>query len=72
MDLQETEENSKAPRMPVGAVLRIAAPFILIGGVLGALIGSALGDIKNGIRVGVILGGVGAFAFLQRKKRSAS
>ena len=68
MDSQGTEENSRVSRMPVGAVLRIAVPFILISGALGALIGSALGDITNGIRVGVVLGGVGAFAFIQRKK----
>jgi hypothetical protein len=72
MDSQGTDKNSRVSRMNVRSNLRIAVPFILIGGALGALIGSAFGDIKNGIRVGVVLGGVGAFVFMQRKKRSAS
>ena len=72
MDSQGTDKNSRVSRMTVGAILRVAVPCILIGGALGAMIGSALGDIPNGIRVGVVLGGVVAFIIMQRKKRIAS
>jgi len=72
MESQGTEENSKDSRLTVGAYLRIPLPCILIGGALGALIGGALGHDTNGIRVGIVLGGVVAFIIMQRKKRSAS
>jgi hypothetical protein len=72
MDSQRTDENSRVSRMPVGAVLRISVPCILIGGALGAAIGGALGDITNGFRVGVVLGGAVAFIIMQRKRRGAS
>jgi len=58
--------------MTIANNLKIALPCILIGGALGALAGSMLDSIANGIRVGVILGGVIAFILLQRKKSRAS
>jgi hypothetical protein len=72
MDSQGTDKNSKVSRIPVGAYFRILLPCILIGAALGAMTGGALGDTANGIRVGIILGGVVAYIIMQRKKRSAS
>ena len=72
MESQGTENSSKISRITVGAYLRIPLPCILIGSALGALIGGALGDMANGTRVGIILGGVVAFALLLRKRRNAS
>ena len=59
--------------MGIGAILSVALPCILIGGAFGALVGAALGSPVGGIRVGVILGGVGAFLILRRRvgKRTA-
>ena len=57
--------------MKVSGTLRIALPCILIGGTIGALVGGAIGDTANGIRVGVIVGGVAAFLYLKRKKSGA-
>ena len=54
--------------MKVSATLWIALPWILIAGAIGALVGGAFGDGVNGIRVGVIVGGVTAFLYLRRKK----
>ena len=58
-------------RVKVSATLRIALPFILVGGVIGALVGGALGEGVIGIRVGLIAGGLAAFVYLQRKKSGA-
>lgn len=54
------------------AVIGSALPYIIGGGVLGALLGSALGSPANGFRVGVILGGAVAFARLLRKAKGHS
>ena len=54
--------------MKVSATLRITLPCILIAGAIGALVGGAFGETANGIRVGVIVGGVTAFLYLKRKK----
>jgi hypothetical protein len=54
--------------MPVSSIIKTALPFILIGGVVGALVGGALGDGVNGIRGGVIAAGVAAYFYLRRKK----
>ena len=70
MNSQDTNEKANKSRFTAAAIFGIALPFIAIGGALGAMIGSALGSITNGFRVGVILGGVVAFAVLQRKKAS--
>ncbi|MDH3216858.1 MAG: hypothetical protein OEN01_11275 [Candidatus Krumholzibacteria bacterium] len=51
----------------VATNLRTALPCILVGGVLGAMVGGALGSAANGTRVGIILGGVVAFAILRRR-----
>jgi len=72
MEKQGTYKNLKVSRLTVGDYLRIPLPCILIGGALGAAIGSTLGDTVNGIRVGIIMGGVVAFILLRRKKQSAS
>ncbi len=53
-------------------VIAFALPYIVGGGVLGALLGSALGSTANGFRVGVILGGAVAFAGLLRKSKRRS
>jgi hypothetical protein len=55
----------------VSATLRIALPFILIAGAIGALVGGPFDETAAGIRVGVIVGGVAAFVYLQRKKSRA-
>ena len=72
MEKQGTDKNSKVSRITVLDYLRIPLPCILIGSALGAVIGGALGDAVNGIRGGIILGGVVAFILLRRKKQSAS
>ena len=54
--------------MVVADKLRIALPCILIGGTIGALVGGACGEGIIGIRVGLIVGGIAAFVYLQRKK----
>ena len=54
--------------MKISTRIRVALPCILIGGVIGALVGGALGDTPNGIRAGVVLGGIVAFVYLQRKQ----
>jgi len=72
MESQGTDKNSKDSRITFGDYLRIPLPCILIGGALGAIIGGALGDSVNGIRVGIILGGVIAYILLLRKKRRSS
>jgi len=56
----------------VSATLRIALPCILIGGIIGALVGGAFGIGVNGIRAGIIVGGVAAFVYLRRKKSGSS
>ncbi len=55
--------------MKVSATLRIALPCILIAGAIGALVGGPFDETVAGIRVGVIVGGIVAFIYLQRKKR---
>ncbi len=72
MESQRTNKNSKVSRISLGTYLRIPLPCILIGSALGAMIGSVLGDTVNGIRVGIILGGVVAFIILLRQKRRTS
>ena len=57
--------------MKVSATLRIALPFILVAGTIGALVGGAIGEGVIGIRVGLIVGGIAAFVYLQRKKSGA-
>jgi hypothetical protein len=69
MESQGTEKNSKASRITVGTYFRIPLPCILIGGALGALIGGALGHDTNGIRAGIILGGIVAYIIMRRKQR---
>lgn len=54
--------------MKVSATLRIALPFILIGGILGALVMGAFDLGLNAIRAGIIVGGIAAFVYLRRKK----
>lgn len=51
------------------AVIGFALPYIIGGGLLGALFGSALGSTVNGFRVGVVVGGAIAFAGLLRKAK---
>jgi hypothetical protein len=50
------------------AILRIVLPCILLGGIIGALVGGAFGIGVNGIRAGIIVGGVAAFVYLRRKQ----
>jgi len=57
--------------MKVASKLRIALPSILIFGAIGALVGGAAGDAANGTRVGIVVGGVVAYVYLQRKKSGA-
>ena len=57
--------------MKVSATLRIALPIILVAGTIGALVGGASGEGVIGIRVGLIVGGVAAYVYLQRKKSGA-
>jgi hypothetical protein len=47
--------------------LKTAIPCITIGGALGALVGGVLDSTANGIRVGVILGGVIAYIILLKR-----
>ncbi|MEN8008473.1 MAG: hypothetical protein ABFS42_15800 [Candidatus Krumholzibacteriota bacterium] len=54
--------------MKVSATLLIALPFILIGGIIGALVGGAFDLGLNAIRAGIIVGGIAAFVYLLRKK----
>ena len=67
-------EKPRVPRIPIISRLKIAIPCILIGGALGAVAGIFLDSGANGIRVGIILGGVIAFIILlkRQKKLSAS
>jgi hypothetical protein len=51
--------------------LRIALPCILVFGTIGALVGGAVGDGINGTRAGIVVGGIVAFVFLQRKQSGA-
>ena len=53
--------------MKVAYKLRIVVPCILIFGTIGALVGDSIGDVLNGIRGGIIVGGVVAFLYLKRK-----
>jgi len=55
----------------VSATLRIALPIILVAGAMGGLAGGAFGEGIIGIRVGLIVGGIVAFVYLQRKKSGA-
>ena len=55
--------------MKVSATLRIALPCILIGGIIGALVGVAFGIGVNGIRAGIIVGGIAAFVYVRRLAR---
>jgi hypothetical protein len=57
--------------MKVAYKLRIALPCILIFGAIGALVGGIMGVDANGIRVGIVVGGVVAFVFLKRKESGA-
>jgi len=57
----------KLTRMIIATNLKTAIPCILIGGALGALVGGVLGSTANGIRVGIILGGVIAYIILMKK-----
>jgi hypothetical protein len=54
--------------MKVTTYLRIVLPCILVGGAIGALVGGAFDIGLNAIRAGIIVGGIAAFVFLQRKK----
>ena len=67
MAARGTNGKPRVARMTISAIIRIALPCILIGGVIGSILGGVLGSIANGIRVGVILGGVIAFILIQKK-----
>ena len=54
-------------RMIIATNLKTAIPCILIGGALGALVGGVLDSTANGIRVGIILGGVIAYIILLKR-----
>jgi hypothetical protein len=58
--------------MKISTRIKVALPCILIGAALGALVGGSLGDTANGIRAGIILGGVVAIIYLQRKQSGSS
>jgi hypothetical protein len=60
----DLREKSKITAM---GKVRTALPYILVGGVVGALVGSFPGDVANGFRVGVILGGAVAFIVIRKK-----
>ena len=47
--------------------LKTAIPCIIVGGALGALVGGVLDSTENGIRVGIILGGVIAYMILLKR-----
>lgn len=53
--------------MKISTRLKVALPSILVFGIIGALVGGAMGDAINGIRGGIIAGGIFAFFYLQRK-----
>ena len=72
MDPQGANEKPRGSRMTVSATLRLALPYIAVGGALGAIVGVALGSAANGFRVGVVLGGVVAFTIMQRRRHGAS
>jgi len=72
IESQGKDKNSKVSRITLETYLRIPLPCILIGSVLGGIIGGILGDAINGIRVGIILGGVVAFIVLHRKNRNVN
>ena len=54
-------------RMIIVTNLKTAIPCIIIGGALGALVGGVLESTENGIRVGIILGGVIAYMILLKR-----
>ena len=54
--------------MKVSSILLIALPFILVGGMIGALVMGAFDIGLNAIRAGIIVGGIAAFVYLRRKK----
>jgi fructose-specific phosphotransferase system IIC component len=53
--------------MIIATNLKVAIPCIVLGGALGALLGSA-----NGVRVGIVMGGVVAFLILLKKQKKPS
>ena len=55
-------------RKIIATNLKTAIPCIIIGGALGALVGGVLDITPNGIRVGIILGGVVAYIILMKKR----
>ena len=57
--------------MNVSASLRFALPVILFAFTIGALVGSAFGEVVIGIRISLIVGGIAAFVYRQRKKSGA-
>ena len=67
VDFLKHTSMPKLTRKIIVTNLKTGIPCILIGGALGALSGSV-----NGIRVGIILGGVVAFILLRQNKRSTS
>ena len=72
MESQGPDKKSKVSRVTLIDYVRIALPCILAGGVLGGIIGDSLRVTENGIRVGIILGGIVAYILLRLKKARSS
>jgi hypothetical protein len=62
-------EKPRGPRIPIIFRLKIAIPCIVIGCAFGAVAGIVLDSIANGMRVGIILGGVTAFIILLKRQK---